>query len=358
MKCQINVLEKKYSNLFGVVNMELIIEKILDYEMIHFASDKLFIASRGNKIFYNKKVIEIPEKLSWVKKTMMHFRKTRRLFRLDKNIVYPVEKNLIVIRNGRVLYYNGETEEFTEVLKINCRNPMYLGITETDDGTLLLGEYGNPSNKGKRVFKSDDGGRSWSCVYTFDKDDIRHIHCITWDPYEKKVWIFTGDFNGECKVMCTDKSFKDIKNIGDGGQRYRTCHAIFNENYVDWIMDSPLEIVKHIRYDRKTSEITEGDEFAGPVWFAKKLQNGITVAASIQEVGPSHKDKLLHMYASKDMKKWKELKNFKHDGWPKRYFRFGTICFARGNFEDNSFYVFCEGVKGLDGKAALCRVTD
>ena len=41
--------------------MEFIIERILDYEMIHFASDDTFIASKGNKIFYNEKVIEIPE---------------------------------------------------------------------------------------------------------------------------------------------------------------------------------------------------------------------------------------------------------------------------------------------------------
>jgi hypothetical protein len=338
--------------------MEFIIERILDYEMIHFASDDTFIASKGNKIFYNEKVIEIPENLSFVQRIAMQFRKTRRLLRLDKSIVYPVGKNLVVIRNGRVLHYNNETKGFTEVLRINCRNPMYLGITETDDGTLFLGEYGNPTDQGKRVFQSDDGGRSWNCIYTFHKDEIRHIHCIAWDSYDKKIWVFTGDFNGECKIICTDKSFKNIKCIGDGGQRYRACHVLFSENYVDWIMDSPLETVKHIRYDRKTNEILEGDEFAGPVWFVKRLQDEITVAASIQEIGPSHKDKFLHLYATEDMKKWQELKSFKHDGWPKRYFRFGTICFARGEMKDDSFYIFCEGVKGLDGKAALCRIVD
>lgn len=338
--------------------MKLIIDKILDYEMIHFASDNLFIASKGNKIFYNDRVIEIPEDISFIKKIAKQFRKGRRLFRLDKIIVYPVGNNLVIVRNGRVLHFDSETETFTEIMKVDCRNPMYLGITETDDGTLLMGEYGNPSNTGKRVFQSVDGGRSWICVYTFGKNEIRHIHCISWDQYEKKVWIFTGDFNGECKIICTDRQFKNTKNIGDGGQRFRTCHAVFSDNYVEWIMDSPLESVKHIRYIRKTGEIIEGEGFAGPVWYAKKLQNDITVAASIQEIGPSHTDKLLHLYATKDMKSWQELKSFKHDGWPKRYFRFGTICFARGNLQGNSFYMFCEGVRGLDGKVALCRIVN
>lgn len=78
----------------------------------------------------------------------------------------------------------------------------------------------------------------------------------------------------------------------------------------------------------------------------------------MQEKGPSHTDKYLHIYATKDMKKWEEIKKFKHDGWPKGLFRFGTITFARGEMKDSSFYIFFEGVKGYDGKSALCRIVD
>lgn len=338
--------------------MKLIIDKILNYELIHYASDDLFIASKGNKVTYNNKVIEIPEDISFIEKIFKHFRKGRRLLRLDKITVYPSGNNVIIVRRGKVFHYDTITGKIDEVLTIACRNPMFLGITDTEAGNIFMGEYGNPSNEGKRIFKSTDGGLTWECVYNFSMKEMRHIHCVSWDPYQKKIWVFTGDANGECKIMFTDESFMSIEYIGDGGQKYRTCHALFSENYVDWIMDSPLETVKHIRYNRKTGKISEGYSFSGPVWFAKRLQNGISVAASNQEKGPSHKDKYLHLYATDDMNKWEELKIFNHDGWPKGYFRFGTICFSRGMMKDNSFYMFFEGVKGLDGKSALCRIVD
>lgn len=232
--------------LIGVIIVKLVIEKVLDYEMIHYASDDLFIASKSNKIYLNDRIIKIPENLSIIKKIAKQFRKGRRLFRLDKTIVYPLGKNLVIIRGGKVFHYDMKTDKLSFIMNIACRNPMYLGITATEDGTLYMGEYGKPSKIGKRIFKSDDGGRTWDCIYQFKVNEIRHIHCIAWDTFEKKLWVFTGDKNGECKVISADKSFQKLNYIGDGSQRFRSCHAIFSKEFVDWLMDSPIETVRHI----------------------------------------------------------------------------------------------------------------
>jgi hypothetical protein len=51
------------------------------------------------------------------------------------------------------------------------------------------------------------------------------------------------------------------------------------------------------------------------------------------------------------MKKWEEIYSFFHDGWPKRFFRFGTMTFAHGTLP----IISCEGVKGIDGKSIIYK---
>ena len=100
-----------------------------------------------------------------------------------------------------------------------------------------------------------------------------------------------------------------------------------------------------MKYHRKAGSLETGQAVAGPVWFAREYA-GFALAASAQEIGPSHKDKLLHLYDSTDHTNWREIATFRHDGWPKGYFRFGTMTFAHGD----QVMISCEAVKGLDGK--------
>ncbi len=343
--------------------MQLTISVVKDYEMVHYASPELFIAHKANLITYinreQKLFIPFPGRFSMAVKVALKFRKIRRMFRLDKAMIIPTEAGLVLFRQGEIWCYDIKNRIWqASNITLNCRNPMYNGILCLPSGELFVGEYGNPGGLGKRIFKSIDNGYTWSEVYSFLPGEIRHIHCLAWDHFKEKIWIFTGDADEESKVLCCDKEFENMEVIGRGSQVFRTCHVMFSDKTVDWIMDSPIETVRHVQLERSTRKVSLHNYFAGPVWFTKKLLNGITVVASIQEIGPSHIDRLLHLYATKDMESWQELIKFKHDGWPKRYFRFGTICFARGNFEADSFYMFCEGVKGLDGKSVLCRIVD
>lgn len=325
-------------------------EYVLNYEMVHYASDTLFIAHRADRIIYQKnreiKVIKMPSQVRGWKKIFMPFRKARRLFRLDKAMILPTEYGFIMARLGQIWMYNDKSDKWQKSKQeLNCRNPMYNAFLRLDSGELFLGEYGNPNGIAKRILKSFDGGLTWRTVYQFKPDEIRHIHCLAWDEYEQKIWIFTGDSDVESKVMITNAEFSSIEVVGTGSQEWRACHAIFTEKTVEWIMDSPIKEVYHIKYERESKQISVGQSFPGPVWFARQF-DGVVIAATAQEIGSSHKDKDIHVYESHDLKQWTEIIRWKHDGWPKRYFRFGTITVCRGEKKMLS----CEGVKGLDGK--------
>lgn len=322
---------------------------VLDYEMVHWADLDLFIAHKANIITYIKSgvkaIIEMPyDVLGW-SRLFMGVRKLRRLLRLDKVMIVPISDGFVMFRFGRIYKYSIGLKQWTvSSFKMNCRNPMYNGVLKVDS-TIYAAEYGNPNGIGKRIIKSDTEGIDWEVVYQFQPNEIRHIHALMYDKYTDKIWIFTGDADEECKVLIADKSFNKVEEVGSGSQEWRACHAIFTQDAVHWIMDSPLKEVHHIIYDRKSKKISIGQTFAGPVWFAKDYGD-ILLAASAQEIGPSHIDNKLHLYLSKDMKSWSEITTFEHDGWPKGYFRFGTITFSRGT----SIVLFFEGVNKYDGK--------
>lgn len=330
------------------------IEEVLDFEMVHWNDDDLFIAHKANYITYKKngrqKKIQIPKDgLSW-KKYFMPIRKARRALRIDKTIIIPCNCGFVAVRNGRIFVYDDSSDKWSQSeTRLNCRNPMYNAILNVY-GNLYIGEYGNPNGVGKRILMSRDNGHTWTCVHQFKSDEIRHIHALLWDEYEQKIWIFTGDFDPEPQVFKTDKEFSCFERVGGGAQQWRACHAIFSKEHVDWIMDSPLEEVHHIRLDRASGNISVGQSFAGPVWYAQKYGE-VVYAASAQEVGSSHKDKKLHLYKSEDIKNWTEIGTFKHDGWPKGFFRYGVMTAVRGRTPAFS----CEGVKHYDGKTILIK---
>lgn len=323
--------------------------EILDYEMVHLADDNLFIAHKANKITYidhgERQIISIPDEgLGW-KKIFMPLRKSRRLLRLDKAMITPTSYGFVMCRFGNVYAYDISNKTWTKVdIQLNCRNPIYNALLNCESG-IYIGEYGNKNGIGKKVFRSMDEGKTWSCIFQFDPDAIRHIHCLAWDPFERKIWVFTGDDDENCRVLKASPDFSEVEEIGSGSQKWRACHVIFTKDTVEWFMDCPLEEVRYIKYHRQTGNLEIGQEVAGPVWFAREYQD-FALAASAQEIGPSHKDKLLHLYRSTDHTHWDEIATFRHDGWPKSYFRFGTMTFARGN----KVMISCEGVKGLDGK--------
>lgn len=325
------------------------ISQVLPYEIVHWNDEKLFIAHKADRITYirngQKREIRIPsQSLGW-KKLFLFFRKARRALRIDRTMILPNRIGFVAICNRHIYIYNDEKNLWAESnMVLNCRNPMYNGVLNVD-GTLYIGEYGNPNGFGKRILMSQDDGFTWKCAHQFKPDEIRHIHALLWDKYEQKIWIFTGDFNPEPQVFKADREFKEIERVGGGTQQWRACHAIFSERYVDWMMDCPLEDVHHIRYDRESGQIYMGQLFAGPIWFAQQYGDWI-YAASAQEIGPSHKDDKIHVYRSKNLENWDEIAVFDYDGWPKRYFRFGIITTARGK----DVMLCCEGIKRYDGK--------
>lgn len=342
------------------MKITLNIKDKLDREIIHHANSEVLISSKYRTVYLKKhdtvKTIHLPE--TTIKKFFGWSRLFRRLLRLDKCNVFPINDNLIIIRQGNVYLYDNENDTLKHTLKLrNCRNILHQSINTTPEGYIYFGEYGtNKERDSVPVYCSKDGGESWEEIYTFAAGSIRHVHGCYYDKYTDKIWVCTGDFDNENWIIEADKTFKEIKKFGTGQQQFRTCSLVFKEHEVHWIMDSPLELNYQMILDRKTGQTRKGQKFEGPIWYTKELTDGYYIIATAQELGEGVLDDKVHVYATKDLKQWQEIALFEHDGLSKKYFKFGVIGFASGKQSSRNFYMFLEAIKGYDGRSIQCEL--
>ena len=332
-----------------------VIDKYFNEEIIHFSEDNHHVMSTGNTLKIIVGDCEFCYKMPpCLVDYFGKFRLVRRLLRLDKCNVFPVCEEFIkfiVIRQGIVYLFDRLLGTFDAKLKLkNCRNVLHNSICLTPGGTLIFGEYGANLECGPvPLHISKNGGETWLTVDLFGPDEIKHIHCVTYDKYNDNVWVTTGDYDGQCKILICDESLNIIEILGDGSQYWRTCGVFFERESVYWFMDSPLIQSHLIKYDRKTKEIEKCYPTDGPVWYAKRLSDGVFVAGVTVEPGASVQTKCAQLIASNDLIDWKVIAEFPKDVWSMKYFKYGVLCFSEGQQSSDSFCVFGEALVGFDG---------
>lgn len=349
-------------------SLTLQLELVSDAEIVHHASPLGCITSQANTVRcerpdHGAQTLRFNQ--AGYKKFALRFRLLRRLLRLDKIVVVPVEYDgrwtaLIVVRDGRCYHVDLDTEQITPTLTLRqSRNPLHQSICLSGSGWYYQGEYGsNPERKSVPVHRSTDQGHSWETIYEFPAGRARHIHGCFWDPFEQRVWVCTGDFENENHLLVADEEFKEREWLGDGKQPWRTCHLLFAEKAVYWGMDSQLETSYICRLDRATRQMEKTLALPGPVWYAKALDDGWFVVASVVENGPGVHDDHGHILVSRDGENWHNVYQAKKDRWKMPHFKNGVINFADGAQDSDEFYFSAEALAGIDGRVYRAKLVE
>ncbi len=129
-------------------------------------------------------------------------RLTARLFRdgFHALAVLPAG-GLIGATPGAIVTSRQGEDEFHPTHTIT-RGTRPLHITAVPGGAVYWGEYfDNASRAEVHIYASNDSGLTWSVAYTFPKGAIRHVHNIVHDPWANCLWILTGDYGDECRIL-------------------------------------------------------------------------------------------------------------------------------------------------------------
>jgi hypothetical protein len=156
-----------------------------------------------------------------------------------ETIFIDSKKNIFLttVETGNISRSNVENDkEWTEISVMQCKNEYgegwgygtKWGFTETKDGTLLLGEYGQ-IDVSKRscsfIHRSTDGGLTWEIAYDGEKQfpeaPGRHIHIVRTDPYTGYIYATQGDGSPRSRLLKSTndgKTWESLENISDTSQ--------------------------------------------------------------------------------------------------------------------------------------------
>ncbi len=179
-------------------------------------------------------------------------RLTARLFRDGFHALAILPSGAIIgaVPGSIVTLRPGETE-FRQTHAIT-RGTRPLHITATPGGAVYWGEYfDNAARDEVHIYGSTDAGATWSVAYTFPKGAIRHVHNIVHDPWGNCLWILTGDYGDECRILRASCDFSRVEIVLQGNQQARAVAAVPTEDALYFSSDTPLESNYIYRLDRQ-----------------------------------------------------------------------------------------------------------
>jgi len=334
-----------------------IVEKTNKVSIIHYVGDEKIFGSKGRRVYLRKKTDKgwnHYKSFPFIWEDLFSFnRLASRALRLDKCIVFPTKIGKIMgIRKGKV--YDLTDRNPIKLFDIKGRAPLYRGIVENENG-IFFGEYlSNRDRNEIRIWNTSSDLKKSEVVYTFKKNTIRHIHGLYKDPFEmNRIWLTTGDLNGECYICYTDDNFKTLNKIGNGTQLFRAVGLLFTKEKVCWFTDTNLDQNYFVKMSKKDFKVEKEFPVDNSTLYSCMTTDGYYVASTIVEEGEYIKSNKATIRMSKDCLNWKKVKSYEKDRYSKKYFGFGSVIFSKGSFSSENIWFSVAALKGFHGSALL-----
>lgn len=338
------------------MTLKLVIEKIIPNMIVHCVDDEEIWASLNYTLYRSKdggmsfnKVTDLGVPL--VMQVLGKSRLFTRALRLGIRTLRKLKSGTILVIANRKLFRlrNGEAE-VTYAFKRGL-GPMREGWCEDDRGGCYLAEYflNNKRDTLADLLKSTDDGRSWKVIRSVP--NIRHIHCVQYDPFGKRIWMGTGDRDEESSISFSEDGGESWTEIGSGDQMFRAVSLLFTEDYIYWGTDAPTRQNYIYRYSRESGQIERLVAVDGTVHYSTILGNGMKLFATAAEGNSEGKnpewDRKAHIWASQNGTRWEDIISWEKDFWP-YILGYGMVLFAHGQC-GNNLYFTTQSLKKVDG---------
>jgi len=336
--------------------------RFLRLRVLTWAGDRLY-AGRGYELV-SAKIQDPAGEVSWERVAVFHpdwWRQLASSNRIAARLVREGFHALAVLPSGGlvaavpgaiVTLRPGETE-FRRTHTI-ARGTRPLHITEVSGGAVYWGEYFDNSARDQvHVYGSTDGGVSWGVAYTFPKGAIRHVHNIVYDPWEDCLWVLTGDYGDECRILRAACDFSRVEAVLQGNQQARAVALVPMADGLYFSSDTPLESNYIFRIDRQ-GRLARLAPISSSSIYGCRVGDRLFFSTMV-EPSEVNRDQNVRIYGCgvADPQSWQPLLAWKKDGWPTGLFQYGNAFLPDGNNSTPFLALTTAAVKSDDAVTSL-----
>jgi hypothetical protein len=229
-----------------------------------------------------------------------------------------------------------------------------LNITVSPAGTFFWGEYfDNDEREAVHIYASSDAGRSWQVVHTFARGEVRHVHNIVYDRWRDCLWILTGDYGAECRILRAKCDWSEVRTVVSGNQQARAAACIAAEDGLYFSTDTPLEKNFICRLN-DGGEVTRLVEIRSSSIYGCRTRSAMFFSTMV-EPSEVNRDRNVRVYGSSDGERWSAELEWKKDRWPMKFFQYGNAFLPAGENRTDVLAVTTVAVDGADGEMRLWR---
>jgi len=324
-------------------------------ETLYASRGYSLLASHPEKENFNWRVVGRFQPPSWRRLTSLNslsYRLVRDGF--HALAVHP-SGNMIAAVPGAIATLRAGEERFVVSHRI-VRGTRPLHIAAMPDETVLWGEYfDNPHRDEVHIYASGDAGLTWNIAYTFPKRSIRHIHNIIHDRWANALWVFTGDYGSECRILRASLDFRTIDEVVSGDQQARAVASVVTESGLFFATDTPLE-QNYVKFMDRSGRIENLGKL--PSSSIQGCQNRVGIFfSSMAEPSDVNSSSEVSLFGGSRHSEWKTLAEWRKDHWPMKFFQYGNASLPDGENSTDLLAATTVAVRSADLQTTIWRIT-
>jgi hypothetical protein len=257
-------------------------------------------------------------------------RLTVRLFRDGFHAVAVLPSGGVVAAvPGAIITLRPNESEFRLTHAIT-RGTRPLHIAAVPAGAVYWGEYFDNAQRDEvHIYASTDNGATWNTAYTFPKSAIRHVHNIVHDAWANCLWVLTGDYGDECRILRASCDFSQVDTVLQGNQQSRAVALVPTEDGLYFSSDTPLES-NHIYRLGREGKLSQLAPISSSSIYGCRVGPQVFFSTMV-EPSEVNRDPNVRIYGGHGNNDWRPLLAWQKDRWPMGLFQYGNAFLPDGN---------------------------
>jgi hypothetical protein len=266
-------------------------------------------------------------------------RLSSRLFRDGFHaLATPATGGIVAAVPGAIVTLRPNEPEF-RVTHTIARGTRPLHITAIPNGNIVWGEYFDNADRDEvHIYASTDSGSTWNVAYTFPKGAIRHVHNIVHDPWGGCLWILTGDYGDECRILRASYDFRTVEAVVRGNQQARAVAMVLAEDGLYFASDTPLELNYVYRLAR-SGELSRLAPISSSSIYGCRVGERVFFSTMV-EPSDVNRDRSVRIFSGRTgapvgETKWSSVLAWQKDLWSLKFLQYGNAFLPDGENSTN-----------------------